>query len=143
MLNSETNVLPKDSSLRPANKPGHACKLVRLHLDLPPPCYPCRSLRNVLPARRDKKMKPFFTRVARPLLVVALLGVALTAVAYAHGSDLALIHACVNNNSGEIKIVGANETCRQNETPLDWNIQGPPGPQGIQGAPGVASPIVR
>lgn len=64
----------------------------------------------------------------------------------AHGGNTALIHACVNNESGEIKIVGANSNCPRNFRTLDWNIQGPAGPigpigpvgpQGLQGPQGL------
>lgn len=49
----------------------------------------------------------------------------------AHNGDFSLIHACVKNSNGSIRIVGANDTCNAStEAPLDWNIQG------IQGAPG-------
>jgi len=37
-----------------------------------------------------------------------------------HGGDPSLIHSCVNKSSGEIKIVAANATCKNNETALDW-----------------------
>lgn len=56
----------------------------------------------------------------------------------AHGGDISKIHACVGSgplNKGQIRIVGANDTCRVNEDPLDWNIQGVQGPAG-------ASPIL-
>ncbi|MBI3973998.1 MAG: hypothetical protein HY332_22190 [Chloroflexi bacterium] len=48
---------------------------------------------------------------------------------------------------GFVRIVGPNDACRQNETALDWNVQGmqgppgPAGPQGLQGpaeAPGIS-----
>ena len=45
--------------------------------------------------------------------------------AAAHGGDSNLIHACVNNASGEIKIVNANDTCPNSSTALDWNPQHP------------------
>lgn len=38
-----------------------------------------------------------------------------------------LIHACVKTNNGSLRILGASDTCKSNETPLDWNIQGSPG----------------
>jgi hypothetical protein len=44
-----------------------------------------------------------------------------------------VIHACVNNSSGDMKIVPAGATCQRNWAPLSWNVQGPPGPPG-QGA---------
>jgi hypothetical protein len=43
-------------------------------------------------------------------------------------------------SNGDLRIVGANDTCRSNETPLDWNIAGvagPQGPIGVQGPMGL------
>ena len=45
-----------------------------------------------------------------------------------------VIHSCVNNASGEINIVDANENCKGNRSPLDWNDVGPEGPAGADGA---------
>jgi hypothetical protein len=47
------------------------------------------------------------------------------------------ISACVNNSSGEIKIVDADATCKKNETLLEWNKQGPAGVDGIDGIDGI------
>lgn len=60
------------------------------------------------------------------LVFVVTLAVVTPAV-YTHGGDPTLIHSCVNKNSGEIKIVGANATCKNNETALDWPAT-PPAP---------------
>ena len=57
---------------------------------------------------------------------LALAGV--TPAAFADGGDPTLIHACVNNSSGEIKIVGANASCKNNETALHWPAVAPPPP---------------
>ena len=43
-----------------------------------------------------------------------------TPVVYAHGGDPTLIHSCVRNNNGNIRIVGANTACNKNETAVDW-----------------------
>ena len=48
--------------------------------------------------------------------------------ASAHGGNTALIHACVNNTSGELKIVGANTNCPNNYRALEciarwWTVQ--------------------
>jgi hypothetical protein len=51
-------------------------------------------------------------------LVLAL--TALTPAALAHGGDPTLVHACVNKSSGEVKIVGANASCKGNDTAVDW-----------------------
>jgi hypothetical protein len=45
------------------------------------------------------------------------------------------IHACVDN-AGNIKIIGASGGCKNNETALDWNVQGVKGDTGPQGDPG-------
>jgi hypothetical protein len=69
------------------------------------------------------------------LVMVIVLG-SVTA-ALAHGGDVNLIHACVNKNTGAIRIVGANSTCASKENPLDWGIVGPAGPQGPKGDQGI------
>jgi hypothetical protein len=81
------------------------------------------------------------------LLVMAsflfgFLGVYTANIVSAHGGNTNLIHGCVSNQSGNLRIVGANENCKANETPLDWNIQGQAG--GISGLEVVSSqgPIV-
>lgn len=53
--------------------------------------------------------------------------------AFAHSGDDNLIHACVNNSSGTIKIVDPNTTCNNNWSPLDWNQQGLRGETGPSG----------
>ncbi|GEM_PF-4954521 len=55
------------------------------------------------------------------------------------------IRACVTaagngNNGGLIRIIGATDSCKNNESLLEWNIQGiqgPIGPQGLQGDTGA------
>lgn len=41
----------------------------------------------------------------------------------AHGGNTNLIHSCVTPG-GPLKIVGANDVCPGNQTPLDWSIHG-------------------
>src|SRR5438270_7800995 len=50
------------------------------------------------------------------------------------------IYACVNNASGETKLVAQNATCKNNETLVVWNVVGPPGPIGPQGPAGPTGP---
>jgi hypothetical protein len=80
-------------------------------------------------------------RVSRTALVLgAMLLAALVGGgtwALAHGGDPKLVHACVNDESGAVRVVGAKDQCSKKETALDWSIQGPAGPQGPQGEPGV------
>lgn len=66
---------------------------------------------------RPTSMLTFFTFILFGLTSSAL-----------HAQD-AQIHACVKSN-GKIRIVSATDTCKARETPLVWNIQGPPGPVG-------------
>jgi hypothetical protein len=68
----------------------------------------------------------------------AIAGLGLVAFASAHGGPPAtgIIHSCVNNSSGEIKIVAEDATCNGNRSPLDWNAQGVPGEDGEDGADG-------
>src|SRR6266496_1591521 len=81
--------------------------------------------------------------VVLAVILVSLLSVTLVS---AHGGNTALIHSCVNNTSGEIKIIAATANCPSNYHSLDWNIQGaagqqgpigPIGPQGLQGERGL------
>ena len=51
------------------------------------------------------------------------------------------IFACVNNSSGEIKLVAQSATCKNNETLVVWNVVGPQGPIGPVGPQGPAGPI--
>src|SRR6266508_4248228 len=72
------------------------------------------------------------------LLVASLAG-----LASAHGGDANRIHACVKTDPGApglLRIVGPNDTCKKNETALDWNITGPPGLPGPPGPQGPAGP---
>jgi len=50
----------------------------------------------------------------------------------------ATIHACVQRDSGQVRIVSAAEACRRSETALEWNAEGPAGPAGAAGPAGPA-----
>jgi len=76
--------------------------------------------------------------VALNVILISLMSVTLVS---AHGGNTALIHACVSNSSGEIKIVGANAGCPSNYRALDWSIQGPAGQQGPIGPVGPMGPM--
>jgi hypothetical protein len=67
-------------------------------------------------------------------VTVAAAVAALALVGWAH-DDANAIHACVDGQ-GRIRIIGGTESCGSRETPLEWNIQGPIGPQGLQGPVG-------
>ena len=58
-------------------------------------------------------------------------------------ADAQQIFACVNTNSGAVRIVAQGAACRTPESLVTWNVvgpQGPPGPAGPTGAPGPQGP---
>lgn len=64
---------------------------------------------------------------------VLILVIVAVGVGFAQGDE---ITACVKKN-GQVRFVTEdNPECESNETPVSWNIQGPPGPQGEQGPKG-------
>jgi hypothetical protein len=84
---------------------------------------------------------------------VAIAAVALFAVAgglaYAAIPDAAgVIHACyrtsTDDQKGQLRVVDSAASCRNNESPTEWNVTGAPGAQGPAGADGVdgTSPTV-
>lgn len=68
-------------------------------------------------------------------LMLAVLGTATKAAA--HGDDAGVIHACVQQGSQQVRIVGPNEACRGPEAAVHWSIVGPPGPKGDKGDQGL------
>jgi hypothetical protein len=46
------------------------------------------------------------------------------------------IYACKNNSTGDLRVVAQGARCPRNWSHLDWNIAGPPGPQGMAAPPG-------
>lgn len=84
--------------------------------------------------RRNKKIPV--------IAAIALGGIALTtgvaAWAQTVGNDT--IYACTANNSGNLRVVALEGQCKNNETAVNWNIQGEPGPQGEQGEQGGQGP---
>ena len=79
------------------------------------------------------------TKTSLFVMMLAFLALAagIATAVNAHGGDAAQIHSCVNDNSGEIKIIGEDDNCKKNQTALDWNVVGIQGPQGIQGETGA------
>ena len=58
-----------------------------------------------------------------PILIAFLLGLLIANVVtlvYAHGGDTNLIHGCVKNSNGSLRIVGVTDICNSNETEIDW-----------------------
>jgi hypothetical protein len=72
------------------------------------------------------------------------------AVVYAHGGDQAKVHACVNFNDGDVRIIGAptdggfvgnaSTGCVAPYTNVDWSTTGAAGPQGPEGPQGPQGP---
>src|SRR5690349_22975134 len=83
----------------------------------------------------------FFSPKALAVFAVILLSLVSVTYVSAHGGNTALIHSCVNNTSGEIKIIAATANCPSNYRSLDWNIQGPAGQPGPIGPVGQVGPI--
>jgi len=91
-----------------------------------------------------------FYRLLSVILFVVVIGMSSVVYVSAHGGDVTLIHACVTNRNGAIRIVSPTTNCDANkETALDWGIQGPKGdkgdtgdvgPMGSQGVTGPAGP---
>lgn len=79
-------------------------------------------------------------RLAFVGLAGGLLAALAPATASAHGGDASLVHACVVNGVGLVRIVGPNQNCSFLETARHWSITGPQGPPGPQGPAGAAGP---
>ncbi len=77
-------------------------------------------------------------RLLGALVAGLLTAAAVATFALAHGGDTALIHTCVGETNGAMRVVAATETCRSSEYALDWNQQGEPGAPGTPGAAGPA-----
>jgi type VI secretion system secreted protein Hcp len=46
-----------------------------------------------------------------------------------------VIHGCVGSN-GQLRVIDPNQSCRANESAIEWNQRGPTGPRGPQGPAG-------
>jgi len=75
-------------------------------------------------------------------LVVVVFSMGVGAIASAHPGEVPgrVIHSCINNSSGTIKITGATNSCQTNEIAVDWNAVGPQGPAGPAGSVGAVGP---
>ena len=67
------------------------------------------------------------------------LGIAAAAVAQSSSATDGVIHGCVNT-LGVLRLVNAGAVCRENETAISWNQQGPAGAPGSTGLAGPAGP---
>jgi Collagen triple helix repeat (20 copies) len=78
----------------------------------------------------DYVLRPRFTAALGTAIVGAFTVVNLGA------ADATAITACVNRDSGAIRIVSPSQQCKKTESRVVWNVQGPAGPQGPAGLPG-------
>jgi hypothetical protein len=51
-----------------------------------------------------------------------------------------VIHACVNDTNGEVRIVDDPSECREHEHSVVWSVSGPTGATGPKGATGATGP---
>jgi type VI secretion system secreted protein Hcp len=58
--------------------------------------------------------------------------------AYAAAQSGTTINGCVGTGDGKLRVLSGSDTCKSNETPLNWNTVGPAGVQGAAGAAGAA-----
>lgn len=85
-------------------------------------------------------MSRLFSEIARratTIAITAAITLALVGAGSAMAGSTGTINACVNASSGEMKIVGPSDSCKDHETALTWDQQGPAGPQGPAGVDGV------
>ena len=58
------------------------------------------------------------------IIIVALVGTLVATQLLAHGGDSEKVHTCVNDSSGIIRVVGPDDGCRNNETPVGLSTKG-------------------
>lgn len=64
-------------------------------------------------------------------------GAGLVTVGTVFAADETMIHGCVSNKDGKLRVVGGPNDCTKGETPISWNQTGPAGPAGVQGEQGA------
>ena len=71
------------------------------------------------------------------LTIITALAIGGASAVVANGNSGNVIYACVNNNSGAVKIVAADTVCHENSTLVHWNQEGTPGMDGADGTDGA------
>lgn len=79
-------------------------------------------------AIRTKHAPHFYVIFAVVAAAFGVIGTIIVSNVLAQGNEV--IYACVNKVGGNIRIVTANESCKSNESSLNWNQQGPAGTPG-------------
>src|SRR5678815_1505020 len=77
-------------------------------------------------------------RISKKVLCVGAVIVFGTALQASAQTGAAKIRACVNP-SGGVRIVAGSESCKSNETVVEWSVAGLQGPQGPEGPAGPAA----
>lgn len=85
---------------------------------------------------RTRSLPAKLILVAAGVVSLAVLG---STVAMA-SHDGTTVHACTSKANGDVRVVGSAADCKNNETALAWNQQGPTGPIGPQGPAGPTGP---
>jgi hypothetical protein len=76
----------------------------------------------------------------RPLVISAGILSVLIAVPAAQANTSKIYYGCVNNSTGELRVVSANTSCKSTEHKIQWDETGAQGPKGPQGPTGAAGP---
>src|SRR6185503_16003387 len=79
-------------------------------------------------------------RVLASLILFGVVLAGLVSFAALSEPSTNVIYGCRKTQNGQLRIVEANEACLSSETPLQWNVVGPVGPQGPQGPQGEVGP---
>ena len=64
----------------------------------------------------------------------------LVPIAMRAASNSTVLEACVNPGNGDLRLVDATTQCHNNETRVQWNVEGPAGPPGPTGPAGPSGP---
>lgn|SRR5574337_1489238 len=87
--------------------------------------------------RNDRQKGSSFMTLLQKIGMIVVFGATVlltgTFMAWAHGGDATLVHACINNSTRIVRILSPNDNCQSHETAQHWSIQGPAGPVGPQG----------
>jgi hypothetical protein len=77
-------------------------------------------------------------RIGRSIALIVLGGLLVGGVAYA-GKGGSQINACAKKESGMLYLPG-DKGCKGGDSPVAWNVKGPPGQQGPPGPEGATGP---
>jgi hypothetical protein len=92
----------------------------------------------------DISMRRFLGELIGLAATTIVLSCLMTSFATTAGAQDRIVHACIQHSSLQVRIVEANDPCRDSEQRLQWNLMGlqgepgPPGPRGPQGERGPA-----